>query len=221
MKKLILTPNISVGPFVFGTEQEEVWKIIKMEFESERNPKTERSLPAYEAEYYPIPNILLEFKERKLLSVSFNDDISQRYCEIYLGKEKIWPRSKKKFFSIFGAESFVDVYGRYFHPQLSIGVDWDDDLPSLLIGQPGYSTEMIENYRLFDIAIRLKKMTDRKECCRLINRTPQVSEDGRTDCYPFGVIKPEVISLTFDANNKLIKVIKKFPDEYLLNIDLE
>ena len=29
MKKLILKPNISVGPFVFGTEQEEVWKIIK------------------------------------------------------------------------------------------------------------------------------------------------------------------------------------------------
>ena len=221
MKKLILNPNISVGPFVFGTEQEEVWKIVKREFGSERDPKTERSLPAYEAEYYPIPNILLEFKERKLLSVSFNDDISQRYCEIYLGKEKIWPRSKKKFFSIFSMDSFVDVYGRYFHPQLSIGVDWDDDLPSLLIGQPGYSSEMIENYRLFDIAISLKKMTDRKECRRLINRTPQVSEDGRTDYYPFGVIKPEVISLTFDANNKLIKVIKKFPDGYLLNIDLE
>jgi len=83
MKKLILNPNISVGPFVFGTEQEEVWEIVKREFGLERDPKTERSLPAYEAEYYPIPNILLEFKERKLLSVSFNDDISQRYCEIH------------------------------------------------------------------------------------------------------------------------------------------
>ena len=221
MKKLILNPNISVGPFVFGTEQEEVWKIVKREFGSERDPDTERSLPAYEAEYYPIPDILLEFKDKKLLSVSFNDDISQRYCEIYLGNEKIWPRSKKKFFSIFGEESFVDVYGRYFHPQLSIGADWDDDLPSLIIGQPGYSTEMIENYRLFDIALKLKKMTDRKYCRRLIDRTPQISEDGRTDHYHHGIIRPEIISLTFDSNDKLIKVTKKFPDGSLLNISLK
>ena len=218
MKKLILNPNISVGSFVFGTEQEEVWKIVKREFGSERDPKTERSLPAYEAEYYPIPNILLEFKERKLLSVSFNDDISQRYYEIYLGKEKIWPRSKKKFFSIFSMDSFVDVYGRYFHPQLSIGVDWDDDLPSLLIGQPGYSAEMIENYRLFDAALAMKKGINRDECRILINRTPQVSEDGRTDFYPYGVIKPEVTALTFDANDKLTNAVQTFPDGDIVNI---
>ncbi|MEE3423481.1 MAG: hypothetical protein VZR11_12380 [Succinimonas sp.] len=83
MKKLILNPNISVGPFVFGTEQEEVWKIVKREFCSEHDLDNERSLPAYEAEYCPIPDILLEFKDKKQLSVSFNDDISQRYCEIH------------------------------------------------------------------------------------------------------------------------------------------
>ncbi len=221
MKKLILNPNISVGPFVFGTEQEEVWKIIKREFGSERDPDTERSLPAYEAEYYPIPDILLEFKNKKLLSVSFNDDISHRYCEIYLGNEKIWPRSKKKFFSIFGGESFVDVYGRYFHPQLSIGADWDDDLPSLLIGQEGYSTEMIETYRIFDIVESMTKMMDRKECRMLINRPPQISEDGRTDFYPYGVIKPEVTELTFDSNDKLIRAVQTFTDGDVLNISLK
>ena len=35
MKKLILNPNVSVGPFVFGTEQEKIWEIIKKEFGSE------------------------------------------------------------------------------------------------------------------------------------------------------------------------------------------
>ncbi len=40
MKKLILNHTISAGPFVFGTEQEEIWKIIKRELGSECNPKT-------------------------------------------------------------------------------------------------------------------------------------------------------------------------------------
>ena len=36
MIQLILEPNISVGPFVFGTSQKEIWEIMKNEFNSER-----------------------------------------------------------------------------------------------------------------------------------------------------------------------------------------
>ena len=36
MHKLILNPNISVGPFVFGVEQKEIWRIMKEEFGSEQ-----------------------------------------------------------------------------------------------------------------------------------------------------------------------------------------
>ena len=55
MKKFILNPNISVGPFVFGMAREEVWKMMKDEF------GTERELPTFEREYYTNPNVLLEY----------------------------------------------------------------------------------------------------------------------------------------------------------------
>ena len=98
MKKLFLNPNVSVGPFVFGTEQKEMWKIMKKEFGSERE------LPVFESEDYQNPHVQLEYIDRKLISVTFIDDIRERYCEIYLGKEKIWPRTEKKFLSIFGRD---------------------------------------------------------------------------------------------------------------------
>jgi hypothetical protein len=221
MKKLILNPNISVGPFVFGTEQEEIWKIMKKEFGSERDSIVERSLPAYESEYYDNPNVHLSYKDNKLISIMFIDDIRQRYCEIYLGQEKIWPRTEKKFLSIFGRDSFTEVYGSYYHTTLSLIPEWDENPPYLLIGKKGYAAEAAENYQLFEIAEGMKKMMDRKYCRMLIDRTPQISEDGRTDHYPHGIIRPEIISLTFDSNDKLIKVTKKFPDGYLLNISLK
>ena len=151
----------------------------------------------------------------------FIDDIRQRYCEIYLGHEKIWPRTEKKFLSIFGQDSFTEVYGSYYHTTLSLIPEWDENPPYLLIGKKGYAAEAAENYQLFEIAEGMKKMMDRKYCRMLIDRTPQISEDGRTDHYPHGIIRPEIISLTFDSNDKLIKVTKKFPDGYLLNISLK
>ena len=188
MRKLVLNPNVSVGPFVFGTEQKEMWKIMKNEFGSERDPLVERSLPAYETEYYANPDVNLSYKDNKLISVTFIDDIRERYCEIYLGKEKIWPRTEKKFLSIFGRDSFVEVYGSYYHTEFSLAVGWDDNPPSLLIGQEGYCSEAVENYQLFDTVLNMKKGMNRNDCRMLINRIPIVSDDGKTDHYPFRLI---------------------------------
>ena len=218
MHKLILNPNISVGPFVFGVEQKEIWRIMKEEFGSEQNPVVERELPDYESEYYENLNINFEYKDNKLISVMFIDDIRERYCEIYLGNEKIWPRTEKKFLSIFGRDSFVDVYGSYYHTGFSLAVGWDDDPPSLTIGQEGYSAEIVENYKLFDTVSGMEKGMNRNECRAIIGRTPNVSADGRTDTYSHGVIRPEIVSLTFDSDNKLITVTKRFPDGDVLNI---
>ena len=114
MIELRFIPNISVGPFVFGTEREEVWKMMKNEF------GTERELPTFEREYYKYPNVFLEFIENKLMSVSFADDYPKRYCDIYFNDERIWPRTQEKFFSIFEGNTFVDVYGSYMSSELSI-----------------------------------------------------------------------------------------------------
>ncbi len=221
MKKLIFKPNVSVGSFVFGTEQEKVWEIMKSEFGSERNPLIDRQLPAYETEYYANPNVHLSYKDSKLISVDFIDDISKRYLEIYLGNEKIWPRTEKKFLSIFGYDSFVDIYGSYYHTDFSLAVGWDDNPPSLLIGQKGYCTEAVENFRLVNAILNMKKGMNRNECRMIINNTPQVSCDGRTDCYPHGIIRPEVTSLTFDSDNKLIKASQTFPNGEVVNFTLE
>ena len=217
MRKLVLNPNVSVGPFVFGTEQKEMWKIMKNEFGSERDPLVERSLPAYETEYYANPDVNLSYKDNKLISVTFIDDIRERYCEIYLGKEKIWPRTEKKFLSIFGRDSFVEVYGSYYHTEFSLAVGWDDNPPSLLIGQEGYCSEAVENYQLFDTVLNMKKGMNRNECRMLINRIPVVSDDGKTDHYHHGVIRPEKISLTYDSRNNLVKLIKTFPDGEIID----
>ncbi len=217
MRKLVLNPNVSVGPFVFGTEQKEMWKIMKNEFGSERDPLVERSLPAYETEYYANPDVNLSYKDNKLISVTFIDDIRERYCEIYLGKEKIWPRTEKKFLSIFGRDSFVEVYGSYYHTEFSLAVGWDDNPPSLLIGQEGYCSEAVENYQLFDTVLNMKKGMNRNDCRMLINRIPIVSDDGKTDHYLHGVIRPEKISLTYDSRNNLVKLIKTFPDGEIID----
>ena len=204
MRKLVLNPNVSVGPFVFGTEQKEMWKIMKNEFGSERDPLVERSLPAYETEYYANPDVNLSYKDNKLISVTFIDDIRERYCEIYLGKEKIWPRTEKKFLSIFGRDSFVEVYGSYYHTEFSLAVGWDD-------------SEAVENYQLFDTVLNMKKGMNRNDCRMLINRIPVVSDDGKTDHYHHGVIRPEKISLTYDSRNNLVKLIKTFPDGEIID----
>ena len=186
MKKLILDPNVSVGPFVFGTEQEKIWEIIRDEFSSECNPIIENIPPVYKSEYHENPNVHLEYKDNKLISVSFIDDIT-----------------------------------KYYHTELSLTVGWDDNPPSLTIGCKGYSTEIVENYRLFYTALKMKKGMNRKECRTLMNRTPQVSIDGRTDNYPFGIIKPEVTSLTYDSDDRLIKACQSFPDENIIDIRLK
>ena len=54
-----------------------------------------------------------------------------------------------------------------------------------------------------------------------MNRTPQVSIDGRTDNYPFGIIKPEVTSLTYDSDDRLIKACQSFPDDNIIDIRLK
>lgn len=214
MKKLILNPNVSVGPFVFGTKREDMWKIMKKEFGSERD------LPVFETELYEDPNVQLEYIDEKLISVTFNDEIRKRYCEIYFENEKIWPRTEKKFLSIFGRDSFVETFGAYYHCDLSLLLNFDHNPPSLTIGQEGYCTEIVENFRLFYTALNMKKGMSRDECRMLINRIPQVSADGTTDCYPYGTLRPEVTSLTYDSSNRLIKASQSCPNGEVLNITL-
>ena len=212
MKKLFFNPNVSVGPFVFGTEREDIWKMMKREFGSERD------LPVFETENYQTPYVQLEYINNKLISVSFIDDITRRDCEIYLGKEKIWPRTEKKLLPIFGRDSFVDIYGTYYHKDFSFIAEWDDRPPSLTIGCQGYCSELLENFRIFYTALEMKKGMNRSECRKLMNRPPEVSRDGKTDNYPYGIIKPELTSLTYDSDDRLIRAQKTFSEEDTIDI---
>ncbi len=212
MIELRFIPNISVGPFVFGTEREEVWKMMKNEF------GTERELPTFEREYYKYPNVFLEFIENKLMSVSFADDYPKRYCDIYFNDERIWPRTQEKFFSIFEGNTFVDVYGSYMSSELSITTAWEDGHQSLLLAKTGYCKELIESYQLFGIVLHLKKGMGRDEVRKIVGRIPEVVDAGDTDCYPIGIYSPEETFLTYDVNDKLVKIIKKFNDEGIIKV---
>ncbi len=216
MHKLQLVPNVSVGPFVFGMDQAEVHAMMKREFGSERGPRVERSLPAYESEYYANPDVHLEFKESKLISVFFIDDIRERFIEIYFGGVKIWPRTEKKFLSIFGKDSFVEMR-RFFHIDFSLSPDWSENPPSLIVGQEGYCAELVECRQIVDIALGMKKGMSRSECRKLLERQMEISDDGRTDIYRHGVIKPEVLSLTYDPDDLLLTVSQRFPSGNVIN----
>ena len=52
----------------------------------------------------------------------------------------------------------------------------------------------------------------------IINRNSIFSDDGKSDCYPHGVIRPEVKFPTFDDYARLIGVAKEFPDKKILKI---
>ena len=58
----------------------------------------------------------------------------------------------------------------------------------------------------------------RSQCRMIINRNSIFSDDGKTDCYPHGVIRPEVKFPTFDDYARLIGVAKEFPDKKILKI---
>ncbi len=218
MHKLEFVPNVSVGPFIFGMEQSEVHKIIKGVFKSESEPQVERDLPSYESEYYPNPDIHVEYKNKKLISVFFIDDIRQRYCEIYLNNEKIWPRTKKKFFSIFGQDSFVELYDSFSHNEFSLCPNWENSPPSLVVGQKGYCAELVETQQLVDIVFEMRKGMTRDHCRMLIGRKPEVSADGMTDNYPHGTIKPEIMSLTYGPDNLLLRASHSYPNGHVINI---
>lgn len=113
------------------------------------------------------------------------------------------------------------MFGSYRHPDLSLAACWDDNPPSLLIAQAGYCAEAIENFKLFNTVSDLKKGMPREVVRKLIKHTPQISDDGRTDHYSLGSIAPEVTSVTFDSNDNLIKITKKFTSGNKLNISLK
>lgn len=143
MRKLLFVPDTSVGPFVFGARQSDVRKLMKIAFDSECQQPMRRKPPAYELEYYANPDVILGYKDSKLISVDFIDDRRERFCEIYLEKEKIWPRTENKFLSIFGDEAFINMYDTYYHAAYSLAVTWKYKPSSLLVGQADFS-ETIE-----------------------------------------------------------------------------
>ena len=51
-----------------------------------------------------------------------------------------------------------------------------------------------------------------------MNRPPEVSRDGKTDNYPYGIIKPELTSLTYDSDDRLIRAQKTFSEEDTIDI---
>ncbi len=205
MNKFNLEPNVSVGPLVFGTQRQEIREIMKDRFDAEVD------LPVFEREYYKTLNVFLEYVDEKLVSVEFVDDRENRTCEIYYQKERIWPRTKKKFFALLGNETFDDVFGVLMCRNLSLNVDWEPgEPPSLLVAQGGYCGELIDCYSLVTKVLDLKKGMDRENVRDILCFTPQISDDSRTDIYALGVYSPEVTFLTYDENDKLIKIVKKY-----------
>ncbi len=218
MYKLQLVPNVSVGPFVFGMEQAEVHAMMKREFGSEQDPLVERRFPVYESEYYDNLNVRLEYKEGKLITVYFIDNIKERFIEIHFGGVKIWPRTKKKFASIFGRDIFEDDLGVLYHKEYSLIAGWDGQINKLIVGQEGYCAEMLESIQLFFAASSLSKGMSRSECRKLMERQPEISDDGRTDIYRHGFIEPDVISLAYDPDDLLLTVTQLLPDGQVVNL---
>ena len=219
MKKLILNPNISVGHFMFGADREQILEIIKKEFNTDCEPITDCHSPTYHTEYFENPDIYLEYKDNKLVSVKFYNHPKLRYCEVYLGNEKIWPRTEKKFLSIFGREAFTEIGSAYCHTQLSLKALWQEKPAELIAGAEGYCAEIIQNFRYLITSIEdLDRGMSRNECRRLMKNPPQFSEDGRTDCYSCGVFQPRVTSLTYDADDKLMAASHTYPDGSVLHM---
>ena len=102
MHKLEFVPNVSVGPFIFGMEQSEVHKIIKGVFKSESEPQVERDLPSYESEYYPNPDIHVEYKNKKLISVFLLTISGSVIVKFILIMKRSGHAPKKSFFQFLG-----------------------------------------------------------------------------------------------------------------------
>ena len=49
---------------------------------------------------------------------------------------------------------------------------------------------------------------DRAEARDLLQLNPEVTADGSSDMFRYGVFCPEVITTTFDPDNRLLKVVQ-------------
>ncbi len=217
MIKFEFIPNASIGSFVFGMRREEVWKIMKTEFGSERDPIASDG----DSDSFLYPNLDFEYFNNKLISVAVVDDINKRYCEVYLRKEKIWPRTERKIMSMFGRDSFTDIYSTYYHTELSMVFSWDDNPKCLLLAQKGYCTEYVESFQFYELLHVLKKGCDRQEVRKILQKPYHVSADGRTDCYHYGFLSPKDVTVLFDDDDRLLNVNLKFYDGTDIDIGLK
>ncbi len=117
----------------------------------------------------------------------FIDNIRERSIEIYFGGVKIWPRTEKKFLSIFGKDSFEEICW-FFHIDFSLSPDWSENPPSLIVGQECYCVELVEGRQIADIVMGMKKGMSRSGSRKLLECQMEISDDCRTDIYRHGVI---------------------------------
>ncbi len=208
MIKLDFIPNVSVGPFVFGMVRKDIWKIMQTKFGSEREHVVFDDL----GDCYLYPNFQFEYCDNQLISINILDDINKRYCDVYLGEEKIWPRTERKIMSMFGRDSFTDIYSTYYHTELSMVFRWYDNPKSLLLAQKGYCTEYVESFQFFELLHVLKIGSKRQDVRRTLKKKFRVSGNGRTDCYHYGFLSPKDVTVLFDDEDRLLNVNMKFHD---------
>ncbi len=130
MYKFDFEPGISVGPLKLGIERKEAWKIMKEFFKSKRSKYSDEEL-----EYYSKLDVRLHYDENRLIAIEFIAEKGSKLYEINFRGEKIWPRTKNKFFSIFKNYLFKDVWGSFYNTDFDIAAQWDDNPPSFLIAK--------------------------------------------------------------------------------------
>ncbi len=181
MITLDLKPQVSLGPIILGAKKQEVWNVMKQEFDCEPERIDD------DTEYYNKLDIILEYDNDNLIIISVIADPKNKACEVILNDEKIWPRTKKKFYSYFPEDDFFDVFGDLYNPSLDIGVQWDDRPPLFFVAPKGYAIEKIENFMFYNVAKELKKGMDRvsiRNCIReTLKQEPIVLADSHTDSY--------------------------------------
>ncbi len=209
---LDLDPGISVGPLKFGTDREEICKIIKKEYGCDRE-----ILEEYR-DFYESLDLLLDFNDNKLERAQFIADPHNKACEIKFNGEKIWPRTRKKFFSIFEKYNFAVFFECYTNADLDIGAQWVDNPPTFAASEKGYGATWIETMRLTKVTLSLKKGMKRSEIRSLIKLEPTISDDGCTDIFHDDKYLTTYIHLTYNTDGILVSGFEHFPDDKKIDI---
>ncbi len=206
VKQLILNPTIALGPLVFDSPRDEIWQIMKKEFNCKAQDWDA------ESEYYEEYDLEFEYYNDRLIALTTNCDAGEHFVEVWWHNRKIWPATFGDFFTDFKIQDFVDVCGTIYNPNLSLAVEFDHEFSTIILGNRNYCAEIVENFKLSEAMEKLAVGMSRDEVRQQLNFEYRRCDDQRMDCYAQGLYLPEETFLTYDPQDKLTEVVKRFPN---------